>query len=209
MSNNSQVQRTKKWLFEALMALMQEVPFKKISVQDIVKRADLSRTAFYSHYSSKEDILCEKVQEYQDEAVDFCLTFEDRSQFKNWRRTIEMYCTHGDFYTLLHKNGLDTLVYQAEMDNYERTAYLVSQTFRGKAPEDRTLYYGTYMPYHRPSQLGLILKWISNSGTTTIDEIAALVSSLSCIHVYNSFREDYYANLGKLELRKAETSGTE
>ncbi len=209
MSSNLQVQRTKKWLFEALIRLMREQPFKKIGIQDVVKEAELSRSAFYSHYSSKEDILCEKIQEYQDEAVAVSLSCNDRSQFGNWKRTIEVYLKYAEFYELLHKNGLDSLVYQAEMENYSGTTYLVSQTLQEKAPEDTSLYYGVYVPYHRPSQINLILKWISDGAPTPIDEIAALVSSLACIHVFNAFQEDYRTNLSRISAPKTQQERTD
>ena len=70
MSGNPQIRRTKKLLSDALIQLMKQKPFEKISIREIVKQADLSRSAFYTHYSSKEAILYEKVQEIGDEAAE-------------------------------------------------------------------------------------------------------------------------------------------
>ncbi|MFC3747609.1 TetR/AcrR family transcriptional regulator [Paenibacillus sp. GCM10012306] len=41
--------------------MIQEQPFSKISITDIVKRAGVSRTAYYNNYSSKQDILVDLV----------------------------------------------------------------------------------------------------------------------------------------------------
>jgi len=51
------VRRTRKWLQNALVSLMQEKPFEKIQIKEITTRADLSRPTFYMHYQSKLDLL--------------------------------------------------------------------------------------------------------------------------------------------------------
>ena len=44
-------------LASALLQLMKEKPYKKISISELAERAQLSRRAFYSNFSSKEDVL--------------------------------------------------------------------------------------------------------------------------------------------------------
>ncbi|NLI53654.1 MAG: TetR/AcrR family transcriptional regulator [Clostridiales bacterium] len=196
MSNNPQVRRTKKLLSDALIQLMKEKPFHKISIRDIVKEADLSRSAFYSHYSSKEAILYEKVQEIGEEAAEVSLVAEVKTQFLNWKRSIGVYLQHKEFFALLYKNGLTDLVYRAEIENYGKTEELVAKTLNGP-PEDVELYYNVYIRYHRQAALNLIQKWIASDSPGSIDEIASLISSMSCIQVYNAFRDNYYRNLEK------------
>ena len=198
MTTNPQVQRTKKWLFDSLMDLMKTKPFRKITVQDIVRGAGLSRSAFYSHYTSKEDILREKVQEYQNEYVDLSLSSPQQSQFENWKKTVVAYQKHSDFYIQMYRNDLVALISNAEFENYSGTISLVSQTLGDKSPEDPDLYYGAYMHYHRPAQIKLILEWLDDGCKTSVDEITALVASIACINVYNEFRKDYLHNLSLL-----------
>ena len=49
--------RTKKMLAEAMMELMQEKPFEKISVGDICERCDMNRKSFYYHFLDKYDLI--------------------------------------------------------------------------------------------------------------------------------------------------------
>lgn len=51
------VARTTHALGRALLALMQERPFAAITVQQILDRAGVGRTAFYAHFRNKEDVL--------------------------------------------------------------------------------------------------------------------------------------------------------
>ncbi len=49
--------RSKQMIKEALLSLMIEKPFEKISITDIVKRADINRGTFYAHYANTSEVL--------------------------------------------------------------------------------------------------------------------------------------------------------
>ncbi len=51
------VQRTRRTLRDALIGLMAERPWDRISVQDVCDRADVGRSTFYVHYADKEELL--------------------------------------------------------------------------------------------------------------------------------------------------------
>lgn len=49
--------RSKTLIKDALLSLMIEKPFEKISISDIVRRADVNRGTFYAHYSNTSEVL--------------------------------------------------------------------------------------------------------------------------------------------------------
>lgn len=61
---DARVRRTRDALGDALIALMQEKPFDTITVQDVLDRARVSRSTFYSHYSDKDDLLMSDAEEF-------------------------------------------------------------------------------------------------------------------------------------------------
>ena len=61
---DARVRRTRDALGDALVALMQEKPFDTITVQDVLDRAKVGRSTFYSHYSDKDDLLMSDAEEF-------------------------------------------------------------------------------------------------------------------------------------------------
>ncbi|MEI6045463.1 MAG: TetR/AcrR family transcriptional regulator [Chloroflexota bacterium] len=51
------VQRTQNLLLEALVALIQTTAYDEITVQDIIDRANVGRSTFYSHFLDKDQLL--------------------------------------------------------------------------------------------------------------------------------------------------------
>lgn len=70
---DARVRRTRDALGDALVALMQEKPFDTITVQDVLDRANVSRSTFYMHYSDKDDLLMSDADEFF-EAISIALS---------------------------------------------------------------------------------------------------------------------------------------
>jgi AcrR family transcriptional regulator len=51
------VRRTRELLRRALLLLIQEQGYDRITVQDLLDRADIGRSTFYAHYRDKDDLL--------------------------------------------------------------------------------------------------------------------------------------------------------
>jgi AcrR family transcriptional regulator len=51
-------------LGDALVALMQEKPFKTITVRQVLDRAGIGRSTFYTHYRDKNDLLLSDVEDF-------------------------------------------------------------------------------------------------------------------------------------------------
>lgn len=66
------IQRTQKGMQNALVALIAEKGYEKVTIQDIIDRANVGRSTFYAHYRDKEDLLLRGVAEiaYGDEVDD-------------------------------------------------------------------------------------------------------------------------------------------
>jgi AcrR family transcriptional regulator len=56
-------QRTRRLISSAMAELMSEKSYDAITVQDLLDRADIGRSTFYSHYFDKEDVLASVAEE--------------------------------------------------------------------------------------------------------------------------------------------------
>ncbi|WP_109523010.1 MULTISPECIES: TetR/AcrR family transcriptional regulator [Nocardia] len=62
--NDRRVRRTRNALHQALIELMIERGYERISVSDILDRADVGRSTFYAHFRDKDDLLLVSSTEY-------------------------------------------------------------------------------------------------------------------------------------------------
>jgi len=62
------VRRTRRILIEALIALILEKGYSKITVQDILDRADVGRSTFYDHFRDREALLVACFDNVRDES---------------------------------------------------------------------------------------------------------------------------------------------
>lgn len=56
-TSDRRVQRTKASLHDALIALAREKPYPSIAVKEILDRANVGRSTFYTHFRDKDDLL--------------------------------------------------------------------------------------------------------------------------------------------------------
>lgn len=56
-TSDRRVQRTRRTLRQALIALLLERGWDAVSVQDVCERADVGRSTFYTHFADKEELL--------------------------------------------------------------------------------------------------------------------------------------------------------
>ena len=61
---DARVKRTRDRLGDALIQLIEQKPFEQITVQEVLDRAGVSRATFYTHYTNKEDLFLEDVNDF-------------------------------------------------------------------------------------------------------------------------------------------------
>ena len=61
---DARVRKTRDALGDALVELMQEKQFDSITVQDVLDRAQVGRSTFYSHFSDKDDLQISDADEF-------------------------------------------------------------------------------------------------------------------------------------------------
>ncbi|MBQ8519763.1 MAG: TetR/AcrR family transcriptional regulator C-terminal domain-containing protein [Agathobacter sp.] len=73
--------RSKKLITDALVALLDEKTLDKITVTDIVKKADINRGTFYAHYNNVSDVVTSIFAEAYNIITNSIHEFHDYSDF--------------------------------------------------------------------------------------------------------------------------------
>jgi AcrR family transcriptional regulator len=68
LAPDRRVQRTRRALRDALHSLIREKPYDSIPVHEILNRADVGRSTFYSHYRDKDELLASSIQDLLDQS---------------------------------------------------------------------------------------------------------------------------------------------
>ena len=109
MSNKESNRMTKECLQTALITLMGQKPFDKITISEIVRKSGVSRTAFYRNYETKEDILNEVSDVFTNGMI---------QSFKDKRFLTDRYEWYLAFFRIIKENAsLFRLLLQAHMLN--------------------------------------------------------------------------------------------
>ena len=74
---DARVRRTRDALGNALVTLILEKPFDDITIQEVLDRAGVGRSTFYSHFSDKDDLLFSDADEFF-EGMSMALSIHER-----------------------------------------------------------------------------------------------------------------------------------
>lgn len=177
----------------AFRALVQEKPYRSISVSDICERARLSRKSFYANFHTKEDIVS---RIFIDDSVrplrDINKLFSQNQGRELYRLIYQKiyerpYENRGFYQALIGpmKGSDDTFIRVATEAIYDFNMDLLSS--RSTVMDPRKMDYVAY--FFASSQAMLMQKWIYDGFIYTPEELAAL---------YDEMTQSYWlSNYGK------------
>ena len=91
------VRRTKQRLNDALESLIIEKGYDKITVQDLIDRADVGRSTFYAHYETKDDLLVSWTQLADDMELHMA---QDQTDAGPIMPSLALFCHLGEYHHL-------------------------------------------------------------------------------------------------------------
>lgn len=112
MSNEESNKLTKECIETALIDLLQTQEFDKISISDIVKRAGVSRMAYYRNYESKEDILSDMINKLWDAIAKASTPMPDLSETDARIKLFDVIKEYKDMYKVILKAGKQDIILQ-------------------------------------------------------------------------------------------------
>lgn len=154
MTTNKQVLRSREWITNALMKLMEHKPYTSITVSDIADEADVARITFYRNFDTKEDIIMRKKQEVYDIAMSRLNDMSGYSALEAIQSLVQVFKEYSIFFGQLIKHNLEYLIpkdFDKEISNILLKAFKINTTdpYRVK--------------FYEGALIAVILEWMKGS----------------------------------------------
>ncbi|MBN9654069.1 TetR/AcrR family transcriptional regulator [Halobacillus sp. GSS1] len=168
--------RSRKWIIEALLRLMEEKPYHKISVKEITETAELVRKTFYRNFQTKEEVLQEYITGLMKEVEKEFEAMDALTPYGMAKLYFEFWQEHIEFLNLIQKNDLFIILLK-QLDDY-----LPSLNERYKADlmegfDETFLQY--YTAFNSAGIWHMLEKWIRHGAVETPEEMAQIYSDIT------------------------------
>ena len=176
--HNRQVQRTKSWIFEALLQLMDEMPYSKITVSDISGKAGIARTTFYHNYDDKDDVVFEYL------VKTFSMELIDIEKAKNDDKQSTIILMFDYKYMITHKRNLQKIITNVDIGN---RIYLEGQKFplsfiknyKKKLTAEEYLIFRYKLCYQITGCLRVLFDWFTNDMPLPVENIVEMLNDMN------------------------------
>lgn len=175
---NRQVQRTKSWIFEALMLLMDEKPYDKITVSDITEKAGIARPTFYRNYSDKADVIFEYLMNsFNAELLSMEQTGKTAGQ-----HNIVLVFDHK--YMIKHQKNLKKILSTADIENrisrdIQKYPLSFIEQYKNKLSPNEYLICRYKIFYQISGSLRILFDWFINNMPLPVENLIAMLNAMN------------------------------
>lgn len=170
--HQKQKEQSRQMIVSALFELLDEKEYSKISVSEIVKRADVARRTFYRLYDNKEDIirnyfeqLCQEYQNSYPKLDSYNFKQIAREYFSFWYQ-------YRDRLLKFHKSGMDDILYYSISST--STQVIKSRIAQEHMRQVKGLEY--FADYSGGGFISLLFCWIESGMEVAPEQYADMVS---------------------------------
>ena len=167
--------QTKKIIKDTFWELLEEKPYNKITVQDIVDRCHVNRNTFYYHFHDIPFLTEWSVEMWTDEVIkdrrDFdslthCIVYMAEECTKRKKALLHLYRSSKKEYFLEYLN---------KMGYHIICSYVENRTGNLPMKENRT---GSFVRYYKCTFVGIILDWLEDAASYDLVEFCQEVCEL-------------------------------
>jgi AcrR family transcriptional regulator len=153
------------------MFLLKKNAFRKISIEDITKRAGVARPTFYRNFGSKEDILIDQGRKIYERLMTDLETGmnEGNVTYNSINKMVKVFDEYSELFVVLIKNNLEFLIFQSfEVE----ISHLLKKIF-GIDKEDKYK-----AKFFEGALFSIIVEWIKNSKAESVEVMTEIIYNL-------------------------------
>jgi AcrR family transcriptional regulator len=182
MKKVRQIDRTKRLIREAFMQLIEEKPYKKITVTDICARAGFARKTFYAHYETKQDIIAEQLNNFLEGSfygpMSEIKKFPPRSEEEmKILKLIEMWKENMHFFQFLAENALNDFLVSKYVEMLDKIQTDLINPAMEIDPQKIPMDY--FYIYMANAQIGILQHWVKNDIRISSEDLGRIMRSLT------------------------------
>jgi hypothetical protein len=195
---NRQVQRTCSWILEAILLLIDEKPYDKITVSDIINKAGIARQTFYRNYKDKDEV----VMRYFSNIFNNEMLIVESNSEKDKPDNIIL--TFNIKYMVNHRTNLKKLLTIVGIENLFADSFsewqnlLISQK-KNKLTREAQIAYRYKIFYQITGILIVIMDWFKNDMPVSIDNLMKL------LNFYTVDTKSLYTNVPNIKIKLIDT----
>ena len=169
-SHNKQVQRTRSWIFDALMLLMDEKPYEEITVSDIAEKAGVARPTFYRNFNDKDEVVLRYINNTFSTEID-----------ENQNNIVLVF----DYkYMVKHQKNLKKIIKIVSIENrnyYDLQNYTLSliEKYKKSLSSEEYLICRYKIYYQMTGSLRVFFDWFINNMPLPIEKIVLMLNAMN------------------------------
>jgi len=194
---NRQVERTKSWIFDALMLLMDEKPYEKITVSDIADKAGVARPTFYRNFDDKDEV----VLQYLSNSFNTELASAEKTGKDDKPNNIVL--TLDVKYMTKHQKNMKKILSTADVEARiyrELQLYTLSliKSYKRQLSAEEYLIFRYKICYQITGSLKVLFDWFINNMPMPIERLVPMLNAM------NIPKTVHYSNIPGVEVRVKE-----
>jgi len=179
--DNQRVRLTKRLLKDALITLMHDTPFDRITVKKLCETAGINRTTFYLHYSDTSQLLMESENDIIETAAKMIVgphsTGNSKENIASYLNYIQQNSLH--FRTLFTFNESDEFVRRFSKGIIEEVKPYLSSELSDQRKE-------YLLQFSLSGSVCIIREWLLSGYKTPVDELAEVLDKLTHAIIFES-----------------------
>ena len=168
IDSGEQMIQTKEIIKNTFWELLEEKPYNKITVQDIVNRCRVNRNTFYYHFQDIPTLMIDSIEDWMEEVIQKygtftspvdCLTYMAEECMKRKKAFLHLFCSvpKDTFLTGLNKIGYDIIrIYVDKIGEHRKIS-----------KEEKELFIRCYKCVF----VGSLLDWLEESASYDLKEL--------------------------------------
>jgi AcrR family transcriptional regulator len=190
---NRQTFRSRRLLQEALITLLRDKSYAKITISDITDEADLARSTFYAHFDTKEQLLISYVDDLLDQFFEMIST-RDRTNpdvktdiqinikfFQIWDE-----CCNIE--EVIKSVDIDNLILYRFRQYWEKSYEATSAQYKSQRSPELVKYLNNYLAY---SFFGILKTWLEDDKKFSPEIMGQLLYSLTGPPILTKINQEF------------------